>query len=187
MNYYRHKLAVVDPGATIGENTKIWHLSHLMGNAKVGKNCVIGQNCFVAGKVGDNCKLQNNVNVYQGVELGNGVFCGPSMTFTNDLHPRANYPKNGNYVRTCVSDGATIGANATIICGIKIGKSAFIGAGSVVTKDVSDYALVYGNPAKVHGWVCECGEKLAARSKSLHCQNCDRKYRKAGKQLQQIR
>lgn len=150
----------IDKGAIVGEGTKIWHNAHLMKTAIIGKNCVIGQNCFIAGIIGDGCKIQNNVNVYEGVELGDYVFCGPSMTFTNDLNPRAKYPKNRHFIKTVVGEGATIGAGAVIVCGIKIGKWAMIGAGSVVTKDVPDYALVYGNPAVLKGFVNEHGEKV---------------------------
>jgi UDP-2-acetamido-3-amino-2,3-dideoxy-glucuronate N-acetyltransferase len=155
-----HPTAIVDEGAQIGEGSKIWHFCHVVESAKIGTNCNIGQNCYVAGIVGDNCKIQNNVNIYLGVELGDYVFCGPSMTFTNDLNPRAKYPKNGEYIKTSVEEGVSIGANCTIVCGIKIGKWAMIGAGSVVTKDVPAYALMYGNPAKLQGWVSEHGEKL---------------------------
>lgn len=178
--YFCDPTAVIDPGAKIGSGTKIWQCSHIMKTAVIGKNCVIGQNCFVAGKVKNGCKLQNNVNVYDGVELGDWVFCGPSMTFTNDINPRAKYPKNGQYLSTLVGNGVTLGANCTILCGVTIGSWAFIGAGSVVTKNIPAYALVYGNPAKLKGWVCECGAKLPLKFKQIICQTCHRRYIKNG-------
>lgn len=158
-NYFVHKSAFIDEGAVIGDDCKIWHNAHVMGNAKIGKGTMIGQSCFIAGIVGEGCRIQNNVNVFEGVELSDYVFCGPNMTFTNDLNPRAKYPKNRHFIRTVVGEGATIGAGAVIVCGVKIGKWALIGAGSVVTKDVPDYGLVYGNPAVLKGFVDEYGEK----------------------------
>lgn len=177
-NYFVHKSAFVDKGAKIGKGTKIWHHVHITKTALIGENCNIGKNCYIAGKIGRNCRLQNNVNIYLGVELADFVFCGPSMTFTNDYTPRAKYPKQGNYLKTKVKKGAAFGANSTILCGITIGKHAFIGAGSVVTKNVPDYALVYGNPAKIKGWICECGEKLPKEFSKITCRNCKRKYKK---------
>lgn len=154
-----HESSYIDNGAVIGEGTKIWHFSHVMSGATIGKNCVIGQNVFIADdvEIGNNVKIQNNVSVYKGVTLEDGVFCGPSCVFTNDLNPRSEFPKNGNYKKTLVKKGATIGANATIVAGITIGEHAFIGAGAVVTKNVPDFALVYGNPATIHGKVDEAG------------------------------
>ena len=178
--YFAHETAVIDEGAVIGRGTKIWHFSHIMGGAKIGENCVIGQNCFVArdAKIGNGVKLENNVSVYTFVTLEDNVFVGPSAVFTNDLNPRAPYPKGGKWIPTLVKRGASIGANATIVCGITIGKWAFIGAGAVVTKDVPDYAIVRGVPARVTGWMCECGEKLLFDKDLAICAKCGRKYTK---------
>jgi UDP-2-acetamido-3-amino-2,3-dideoxy-glucuronate N-acetyltransferase len=158
--YFSHPSAYIDEGAQIGKDTKIWHHTHVTDTAVIGDRCNVGQNCFIAGTVGRGCKIQNNVNVYKGVELADWVFCGPSMTFTNDLNPRAKYPKQGDYVKTVVEEGVSFGAHSTIICGITIGKWALIGAGAVITKDVLAYAVVYGNPGKVKGWITERGELM---------------------------
>ena len=174
--YFCHESSIIDDGAIIGEGTKIWHFCHVHSGAVIGKNCNIGQNVYIGSgvKIGDGCKIQNNVSVYSGVELGDYVFCGPSCVFTNDLTPRSRYPKGQeHFVKTLVMDGASIGANATIVCGTTIGSNAMIGAGAVVTKDVLDYALVVGVPARQKGWVCECGELL---DQSLTCRSCQRKY-----------
>ena len=160
--YFVHPTSIVDNDVEIGEGTKIWHFSHIQSGARIGKNCSFGQNVNVANNVivGDSCKIQNNVSLYEGVELEDGVFCGPSCVFTNDLTPRAEYPKGReNYKRTLIKRGASIGANATIVCGNTVGKYAMIAAGAVVTKDVPDYALVAGVPARVVGWVDERGER----------------------------
>ena len=156
LNYFVHRSSFVDDDVEIGEGTKIWHFSHSQSGAKIGKNCSFGQNVNVSNnvKIGDGVRVQNNVSIYEGVELEDCVFCGPSCVFTNDLTPRARFPKgNVGYKKTLVKHDASIGANATIVCGVTIGEFALIGAGSVVTKDVPPYALVYGNPAKVHGKV----------------------------------
>lgn len=187
VDYFAHNTAFIDDGCQIGEGTKIWHNSHIMKNAEVGENCIIGQNCFIAGKMGNGCKVQNNVNVYEGVELGDWVFCGPSMTFTNDLNPRSKYPKNGAYVPTIVEDGVSIGANVTVVCGITLGKWCFIGAGSVVTKDIPAYAVAYGNPARVKGWICECGEFLPEEFEETECKKCAKKYEKKGDAVCEIK
>ena len=162
MNYYSHETAIIDQGASIGDDTKIWHWAHVCSGAEIGKNCSLGQNVFVGNKVniGDNVKIQNNVSVYDNVTLEKGVFCGPSMVFTNVYNPRSLVSRKDEYMDTLVKEGATLGANCTIVCGIKIGKYAFIGAGSVVTKDIPDFALVVGNPAKQIGWMSHFGEKL---------------------------
>jgi len=180
MNYFKHETAIVDDGCQIGEGTKIWHFSHISGGAVIGNNCKLGQNVYVAPKVkiGNYVKVQNNVSVYGGVELEDYVFCGPSMVFTNILNPRCKYPQDtaDKYVRTMIREGASLGANCTIVCGIIIGKHAFVGASAVVTKDVPDYALVYGNPARIRGWVCECGKKLVFEEEKCKCANCGLEY-----------
>jgi len=177
-NFFKHASSFIDDPCEIREGTKIWHFCHIQSGAKIGKNCSIGQNVNVGGKavIGDNVKIQNNVSVYDGVTLENYVFCGPSMVFTNDLNPRSKYPKQGKYLKTLVKVGASIGANATVVCGITIGCHAFIGSGSVVTKDIPDYALAYGIPAKVNGWVCECGNKLSFENGSATCSICSLQY-----------
>lgn len=176
MNYFVHESSYIDEGVTIGEGTKIWHFSHIQPNASIGSKCSIGQNVNVANnvRIGNGVKIQNNVSVYEGVELEDYVFCGPSVVFTNDLTPRSKYPKGAsNYVKTLVEEGATLGANSTIVCGIIIGKHAMIAAGAVVTKDVPDYALMVGLPAVQKGWVCECGVQLDS---SKTCTSCQKKY-----------
>ena len=163
-NYFAHETAIIDENAFIGENTKIWHFSHIQSNAKIGNSCTIGQNVNISTNVdiGNNVKIQNNVSVYEGVKLEDYVFCGPSMVFTNILNPRSEFPQNKSslYKKTLVKKSASIGANATILCGIKIGKYALIGAGSVVLDDVPDFALVVGNPGKIIGWVDEKANRL---------------------------
>ena len=160
--YFAHPTAVIDDGAQIGEGTKIWHFTHVMPGAVIGQNCNLGQNVVVSSKarIGDHCKIQNNVSVYDLVELEDYVFCGPSMVFTNVMNPRAHIVRKHEYKKTLVHRGATIGANAVVVCGHTVGRYAFIGSGSVVTRDVPDYGLVFGNPAKQHGWMCQCGVKL---------------------------
>jgi len=160
--YYAHPTAVIDEGCDIGEGTKVWHFSHLMSNCKIGRNCNIGQNVVVSPEValGNNVKVQNNVSIYTGVTCEDDVFLGPSMVFTNVINPRSAINRRGQYAKTVVRKGATIGANATIVCGHDIGRFAFIGAGAVVTKAVGDYELVIGNPARKAGWMSEYGHKL---------------------------
>ena len=180
-----HPTAVIDDGVTIGEGTKIWHFTHVQSGARIGKGCVLAQNVYVGENVtiGDRCKIQNNVSVYQGVTLGSGVFCGPSCVFTNDLTPRALYPKGKeHFVKTLVLDGASIGANATVVCGHTIGKNAMIGAGAVVVTDVPDHALMLGVPARQAGFVCACGQRL----EGLRCSACGRIYQKIGEGLAEI-
>ncbi|MBR7150075.1 MAG: N-acetyltransferase, partial [Oscillospiraceae bacterium] len=166
----------LDEGAVVGKGTRIWHFSHIQKGAVIGENCSLGQNVNIGNNVhiGNGCKLQNNVSLYEGVELGDYVFCGPSCVFTNDLTPRAKYPKgSAGYKRTVVGTGASIGANATIVCGHSVGRWALIGAGAVVTSNVPDHALMLGVPARQRGWACECGELLPD---SLECSACGRKY-----------
>ncbi len=180
MAVFIHSSSIVDENVKIGDGTKIWHFSHIQEGANIGDGCNFGQNVNVANnvKIGNGCKIQNNVSIYEGVELEDYVFCGPSCVFTNDLTPRAKYPKgNAAYVHTLVKSGASIGANATIVCGNTIGKWAMVGSGAVVTKDVPDYALVVGVPARQVGWVCECGSILP---QSLECGVCGRSYKQKG-------
>ena len=162
MNYFAHQTAVIDEGCQIGEGTKIWHFSHIMTGSKIGKNCNIGQNVVISPDVvlGSNVKIQNNVSIYTGVTCGNDVFLGPSCVFTNIVNPRSAINRRSSYARTHVGNGASIGANATIVCGHDIGEFAFIGAGAVVTKNVPPYALVVGNPARLVGWMSQFGNKL---------------------------
>jgi len=157
-----HESAYVDEGATIGAGTKVWHFCHVLGGAVIGERCSLGQNVVVMNgtRMGTNCKVQNNVSIYEGVELEDDVFCGPSMVFTNVLNPRAHISRRHEYRRTLVRRGATIGANATIVCGTTLGEYAFVGAGAVVASDVPDYALMVGVPARRIGWMCQCGERL---------------------------
>jgi UDP-2-acetamido-3-amino-2,3-dideoxy-glucuronate N-acetyltransferase len=175
-----HETACIDEPVDIGEKAQIWHFSHVMSGVKIGKNCVIGQNVFIGKGVvlGNNVKVQNNVSVYDGVILEDDVFCGPSMVFTNVFNPRSFISRKKEFRNTVVRKGATIGANATIVCGNTIGQYAFIGAGSVVTKDVPDYALVYGNPGKVKGWICQCAVEIVFKSGKAVCSACGKKYRK---------
>ncbi len=178
--YFAHETAVVDPGCTIGKGTKIWHFSHIMTGSTIGNNCNIGQNVVVSGDVilGNNVKVQNNVSIYSGVVCEDDVFLGPSMVFTNVINPRSAINRRGSYQRTLVKKGATIGANATIVCGHDIGAFAFIGAGAVVTRTVPDYALVMGNPAKQTGWMSEYGHKLKFNDQGIAvCAESKQQYR----------
>jgi UDP-2-acetamido-3-amino-2,3-dideoxy-glucuronate N-acetyltransferase len=170
-----HHTAIIDSGATIGDGTKVWHFTHVMPGARIGRDCVLGQNVYVGGAVvmGDGCKVQNNVSLYDGVVLEDDVFCGPSSVFTNDLFPRAHHKRAWEIAPTIVKRGASIGANATVVCGNTIGEHALVGAGAVVTGDVPAYALMVGVPARQIGWVCECGRRL---DEGLACQDCQVEY-----------
>ena len=182
MEYTAHPTAIIDAGAQIGTGTRVWHWAHICGGAKIGSDCTLGQNVFVGGQavIGNNVKIQNNVSVYDGVTLEDGVFCGPSMVFTNVINPRSHIPRKHEYLKTLVRKGASIGANATVLCGHTIGRYAFVGAGAVVVDDVPDYALVTGVPAKQIGWTCECGLHLNFKSrKTTTTCECDKAYRLA--------
>lgn len=186
-DYYVHESSFVDDGVTIGAGTRIWHFCHIQSGAEIGERCSLGQNVNVSNhvRIGNGCKLQNNVSVYEGVELEDDVFCGPSCVFTNDLTPRAKYPKgSAGYKKTLVREGASIGANATIVCGHTIGKWALIGAGAVVVTDVPNHALMIGVPAKRKGWACQCGALLPD---NLTCEICSRSYHETDAGLEEIK
>ena len=176
-----HETAVVDDDVTLGQDTRVWHFSHILKGTSIGNNCTLGQNVMVGPnvQVGNHVKIQNNVSVYEGVELEDYVFCGPSMVFTNIVNPRSKYPQRGSeyYIQTLVKEGASIGANATVVCGTTLGRFSFIGAGAVVTKDVPDFALVVGNPGRIVGWMCECGTRLHFDDSFATCDKCGRGYR----------
>jgi len=183
-----HESSYVDDGVEIGAGTKIWHFSHVMKGARIGRDCTLGQGVLVGPNVviGDRVKIQNNVSVYEGVVLEDDVFCGPSCVFTNVDRPRSAFPTDAvRYQKTLVKRGATIGANATIVCGHTLGEHSFVGAGSVVTKDVPAYAVVYGNPAQIHGWACECGRALTFAPEAATCEQCGRRYAKNGDAITQ--
>lgn len=173
-----HSTAVIDSGATVGAGTRIWHFVHVCGLARIGESCSLGQNVFVGNDViiGRNVRIQNNVSIYDSVTLEDDVFCGPSMVFTNVVNPRAHVARKEEYRRTTVCKGASIGANATIVCGNDIGRYAFVGAGAVVTRPVPAYALVVGNPARRIGWMCECGERLPGGLGRVTCRRCETSY-----------
>jgi len=178
--FYSHPSAVIDRKTAIGKGSRIWHFSHIIKGSRIGDNCKIGQNVVIGPDVaiGNNVKIQNNVSIYKGVAIEDDVFCGPSCVFTNVYNPRSFIPRMDDILKTTVKKGATIGANATIICGTCIEEYAFIGAGSVVTKDVPAYALCYGNPARVKGWICACGVKLLFKKTKAHCLSCAADYKK---------
>jgi UDP-2-acetamido-3-amino-2,3-dideoxy-glucuronate N-acetyltransferase len=190
--FWAHETACVDDPGGVGEGTRIWHFSHVTKGAVVGKNCSIAQNVYIgAGAViGNGVKIQNNVSVYDRVTLEDGVFCGPSMVFTNVINPRSHISRKHEFKSTVVRAGATLGANSTILCGLTLGRYCFIGAGSVVTKDVQDFALVYGNPGRQRGWICRCGVKLKlpvkARRNKVRCEVCGGAYRCDGKTLREL-
>lgn len=172
--FFRHPSAFVDDGASVGDGTKIWHFCHVMSGARIGARCVLGQNVYVSGGalVGDDVRIQNNVSIYDGVVLDDHVFCGPSAVFTNVVNPRSEVSRKTEYQPTRVRRGATIGANATIVCGADIGEYAFIGAGAVVRGDVPAHALMLGVPARRRGWMCRCGIRLAGEGGTLRCTSC---------------
>lgn len=177
--YSIHPTSVIDENVTIGDDTRVWHFSHIMPNTRIGQGCSLGQNVVVGPNVtiGNNVKIQNNVSVYDGVILEDDVFCGPSMVFTNVINPRSHVNRKDEFRKTIVRRGASIGANATIVCGVEIGTYAFIGAGAVVTKNVPSYALVVGIPAKQRGWICECGIQLyVSRTEAIICEACGKTY-----------
>jgi UDP-2-acetamido-3-amino-2,3-dideoxy-glucuronate N-acetyltransferase len=182
-----HESAYVDDGATIGAGTKVWHFCHVLGGAVIGERCSLGQNVVVMNgvRIGTNVKIQNNVSVYEGVELEDDVFCGPSMVFTNVMNPRSHVSRKNEYKRTLVRRGASIGANATIVCGITLGEYAFVGAGAVVAKDVPAYALMVGVPARRVGWMCQCGERLPD-SGAGRCAVCGSTYESSGGVVRQL-
>jgi len=182
-----HESAYVDEGAQIGAGTRIWHFCHVNKGAVIGERCSLGQNVVVMNdvKIGNNVKIQNNVSVYDAVEIEDDVFCGPSMVFTNVINPRSHVPRKDEYQRTRVRKGASIGANATIVCGVTLGEYSFIGAGSVVTADVAPYALIVGVPGKRIGWMCVCGERLPDSGNGV-CDACGKQYRSQGETIERV-
>lgn len=173
-----HKSSYVDRGVKIGRGTKIWHFCHILKDSEIGEFCVMGQNVVVGPnvKIGNGCKIQNNVSIYSGVSLEDEVFCGPSVVFTNVINPRSAIPRIKELKPTLVKKGASIGANATIVCGVTLGEYCFVGAGAVVTRDIPAHALAYGNPAKLKGWMCKCGAKLSVKNSKSICRDCGEKF-----------
>lgn len=189
-NYFVHPTSIIDDNVEIGEGTKIWHFCHIQSGACIGSNCSLGQNVNISNNVvvGNGCKIQNNVSLYEGVELEDDVFCGPSCVFTNDLTPRAKYPKgHTNYKKTLIKRGASIGANSTIVCGHVIDEWALIGAGAVVVSNVPSHALMLGVPAIQKGWACECGQVLKKVENLYICQDCGRKYVLDGNRFKEVK
>ena len=192
-NYFVHESSYVDNNVEIGNDTKIWHFSHIMGNTKIGEKCSFGQNCVVGpnATIGNNVKVQNNVSIYDGVEIEDDVFCGPSMVFTNVINPRSHVSRKHEYKKTILKKGCSIGANATIVCGHELGEYCFIGAGSVVTKNIPPYALIVGNPGRVKGWMCQCGVKLTSEAKleegkEYKCATCESSYKVINGELNKL-
>jgi UDP-2-acetamido-3-amino-2,3-dideoxy-glucuronate N-acetyltransferase len=185
MDPFIHESAYVDDGARIGKGSKIWHFCHIMPGAVIGERCNLGQNVVVmpGARIGNNVKIQNNVSIYEGVTLEDDVFCGPSCVFTNVLNPRSHVSRKNEYAPTLVRRGTSIGANATIVCGITLGEYAFVGAGAVVTTDVPAFGLVVGVPARRVGWMCQCGERLRLAGGAAACERCGWRYREQGAQL----
>ena len=189
-DYFVHESSFVDAPSMIGKGTKIWHFSHIMSGSVIGENCNIGQNVVISPgcTVGNNVKIQNNVSIYTGVTLEDDVFCGPSCVFTNVINPRSHVSRKDEYAATLVKQGASIGANATIVCGVTLGRYCFVGAGSVVTRDVPDYAMAYGSPARARSWVCNCGIKLdlAPDNGTTTCTVCARRYQRKGALISEL-
>tara|TARA_B110000503_G_scaffold139157_1_gene226915 strand:+ start:1859 stop:2434 length:576 start_codon:yes stop_codon:yes gene_type:complete len=189
MGYFAHETAVIDDGCTIGDGTKVWHFCHIMSNSVLGENCNVGQNCVISPEVilGKNVKVQNNVSIYTGVVCEDDVFLGPSMVFTNVMNPRSAIVRRDQYTKTVVRKGASIGANATIVCGNNLGKYCFIGAGAVITKEVKDYALMVGNPAKQIGWISEFGHRLVFdENNRAVCSESNQQYKLEKNQVSKI-
>jgi UDP-2-acetamido-3-amino-2,3-dideoxy-glucuronate N-acetyltransferase len=186
--YFVHESSYVDEPCEIGEGTKVWHFSHVLKGAKIGKHCSIGQNVNIGGAavIGNGVKIQNNVSVYDAVIIEDDVFCGPSMVFTNVNNPRSFIVRKNEYKETRIKRGASLGANSTIVCGHTVGAYAFVGAGSVVSRDIPDYALVYGNPARVRGWVCKCGTKLEIIGQRAKCESCGADYQTEGDHIKPL-
>ena len=184
-SYYVHESSYVDDGAVVGDGTKIWHFSHIQAGARIGSSCVLGQNVNVGSDavIGDNVKVQNNVSIYDGVTLEDDVFCGPSVVFTNVVNPRSHVSRKHEFRATLVRQGATLGANCTVVCGVTIGRFAFVGAGAVLTRDVPDHALVRGSPARQEGWICRCGAKLEPVDARATCKECGDRYALANDRL----
>lgn len=176
--FFAHESACIDEGSSIGDGTKIWHFSHIMAGARIGENCNLGQNVVVMSgtEIGNNVKIQNNVSIYEGVVLEDDVFCGPSCVFTNVINPRSHVSRKSEYQTTRVSRGSTIGANATVVCGVTLGEYSFVGAGAVVTSDVPPYAIMVGVPSRRVGWMCNCGERLPGTGTDFVCESCQRRY-----------
>jgi len=191
-DFFIHESSYVDEGAQIGAGTSIWHFCHVMGSARIGERCNIGQNVFVAADVviGNNVKIQNNVSLYTGVVVEDDVFLGPSMVLTNVINPRSHVSRKDEYKSTLIKQGASVGANATIVCGVTLGRYCFIGAGGVVTRDIPDYALVYGNPGRIQGWMCQCGVRLEFESldgeEQALCPACGERYSKKGQVVESL-
>ena len=187
-DYFAHESSYVDDGAEIGEGTRIWHFCHVMAGAVIGARSSLGQNVVVMNgtRIGSNVKIQNNVSIYEGVELEDDVFCGPSCVFTNVINPRSHVSRKSEYRRTLVRRGASIGANATIVCGATLGEYSFIGAGAVITSDVPAYALMVGVPARRVGWMCQCGMRLQLAGQESECADCGARYRESNGALTQI-
>ena len=192
MDYFVHESSYVDEGAQVGAGTKIWHFCHVMGSARIGERCNIGQNVFVAADViiGNDVKIQNNVSLYTGVVVEDDAFLGPSMVLTNVINPRSHVSRKDEYKTTLIKKGASVGANATILCGVTLGRYCFVGAGAVVTRSVPDYGLVYGNPGRVQGWMCQCGIRLEFETvngqEQALCPECGERYLKRGQVVSPI-